>query len=450
MNKNNIPGPKGHWLTGNMKALSSAPLDFINEQYQTWNDISQFRAGPVRIYCVGNPAYIQQAMNDEGISKAKLNQKLLQPVMGNGLFVSEGDYWKQQRKTLTPVFKPKRIGDYQKLMLRPAQKFIDSLKNKTEIKLMPEVTAVTVDTLISTIFGLNDSLNIEKLDKHLEILAAHFIEHLSHPIRAPRWVPTKSNRDLNENVKAVLDIVKELMKKHDVAVTAAADDTLINALRHAESDDGNIMNQQQLLDEVSTFFLAGHETTATSLLWAIYNLSKQPELQKKLRTELEEQLNGKPISKEDFGKLPYLKAVIDETLRLYPSGYVLGREVKTNNYYLGDLHLKKGAWLLVPVFSIHRNPKWYANPETFFPDRWLGDLKKELPKNGFMPFGAGKRLCIGEHFARNELMTLLATIYQNYETYTLPGKPEPQIFAAVTLRPDRDVFVGLRALNPRI
>lgn len=445
MQRKNIPGPKGHWLLGSMRALAKSPFDFVHEQYQVWDDIAQFRAGPVTIYSIGNPAYIQQIFNDNEIVKAPINQKLLKPVMGNGLFVSEGDYWRRQRKILTPIFKPKRIGDYQKLMREPTLRFIEQLKTKSKVNLMPEVTAITAEVVVGTIFGLSEQLQIQKLDKHLEVLSGHFIDRLSNPVRAPRWIPTKSNRDLNSNVNAVLKIVKQLMSKHDKLKGRGASDTLIDALRSAESDDGKTMTRQQLLDEVSTFFLAGHETTAGTLLWAIYSLSKQPQAQQKLRAELREVLGDRFITTSDFVNLPYLRAVVDETLRMYPVAYILGREVNSKDYRLSDYILEKGAWILIPVFSMHRNSKWYADPDTFLPERWLSDLRKELPKNAFMPFGAGKRLCIGEHFARNELMTLLASIYQNFETYKLPEQPEPKIFAGVTLRPEGDLYVGIRS-----
>lgn len=436
----------GRAFTGNLREILNDPFTFLNAQYISQPFLARYGAGPVDLYSVGDPTLVRQVLTDKSVEKARLNRKLFNPVIGNGLLASEGELWKVQRKAISHIFRPKKMFNYQSLMTDPVNKLVKKLESQKNVNITGEATAVTIQILVRSIFGLDNEFSVGSLEKHLEILAHQFVNRVSSIVQIPLWIPTKQNRIMSASAQAVLEIVENLINEHDKLNTEQTQDTLINALRASEDDQGRKMSDQQVFDEVATFFLAGHEATSTTLQWAIYNLSKYPEKQIKLRQELQENLGMKDADKNDLDSLPYLKAVVDETLRLFPTCYVQVREVATKDYLLDGYSLKRGSILAVPVYAMHRNEEWYPEPESFLPERWLNDSTKNIPKQAFMPFGGGKRVCIGEHFSRYELMTLLAYIYRTLAS-TLPEKDTPPgILPAVTLRPDREMFINFSKL----
>lgn len=439
-----LPKEPGRFLTGNLKEILDNPLLFLSEKYAINNEISRSKAGPIDVYNVGNPDLIKTILTDKKIEKARLNRKLFYPVIGNGLLASEGELWKQQRRSISSIFRPKKVVNLQQQMIEPSEKLAEKLADSGKVNLTEAATLVTIQILVRTIFGLQHDFPIRNLDENLSILADQFVKRVSSVIQIPLWIPTKQNRTLNDSTTQVLEIVQSLIDEHDKIPDELNQNSLITALRSAEDENANKMSTKQIFDEVATFFLAGHEATSTTLQWAVFNLSRHTEKQKNLQMELDTVLGDCPPQKDDFDKLPYLKAVVDETLRLFPTCYVQTREVAHKDYELNGIKLKKGSLIAIPVYAIHRNPKWYRNPDDFLPERWLDSSLSELPKLAYMPFGGGKRVCIGEHFSRFELMTLLSIIYQKTQSNIIENETAPNIFPAVTLRPDKDMYVAFR------
>ncbi len=193
------------------------------------------------------------------------------------------------------------------------------------------------------------------------------------------------------------------------------------------------MSDQQLRDEAMTLYLAGHETTALTLTWSWYLLSQHPAVEQKLVDEWRGILNGRPARAEDLSALVYTSAVINESMRLYPPVYVIGREA-TRELEIGGYRVKPGYTVLMSQWVNHRDPKYFPDPETFIPERWLNGLATRLPKFAYYPFGGGQRLCIGSHFALMEAAIILATIGQRYK-FTLAPDAVIDIKPQITLLP---------------
>lgn len=437
-----LPKQPGRLFTGNLKEILNNPLEFLNEQYPNNSEMARFKAGPIDVYSIGEPELVRKILTDKSIEKVELNRKLFFPVIGNGLLASEGELWRKQRKSISHLFRPKRLGNYQALMRDPVKEFVSGLTDTNPTNLTEGATLVTIQILVRSIFGLENNFSVGDLEKHLEILANQFVKRVSSIVQYPLWLPTPNNRIMNKSTVEVLRIVKNLIDSHDQLSLEDSQNTLIQALRSAEDEHGNKMSEQQIFDEVATFFLAGHEATSTTLQWAVYNLSKHKDKQENLHLELAENLDDEIPKKDSLENLTYLKAVIDETLRLFPTCYVQTRQVSSDNFYLNGFKLKKGSIIVVPVYAMHRNPNWYPEPEEFQPERWLNGSTDGLQKLAFMPFGGGKRVCIGEHFSRYELMTLLASIYRNKRSSIPEGHTQPGIFPAVTLRPTNDMYIN--------
>jgi cytochrome P450 len=203
------------------------------------------------------------------------------------------------------------------------------------------------------------------------------------------------------------------------------------------------MTAQQLRDEVMTLFLAGHDTTALALTWTFYLLSQHSPVAAELRDELRRVLAGRDPVPADLPRLPYTEAVIAESMRLYPPAWVVGRQA-IHDCVIGGYHVPKGTVVLVSQWTMHRDPRYYDDPETFRPERWLGDLAKRLPKYAYFPFGGGPRVCIGNAFASMEAALVLATVAQRFQLDLAPGHPvETETY--FTLRPKHGMKMIVRA-----
>ena len=218
---------------------------------------------------------------------------------------------------------------------------------------------------------------------------------------------------------------------------------LLSTLLLARDEQGAGMSERQVRDEVMTLLLAGHETTALALSWAFLLLDRHPEARDHLETELAGALGDEPASPSDVPRLPYTRAVINETLRLYPPAYVTGREA-IRATTVGGVRIPKRHIVLVSMYTTHRDPRFFPEPDAFHPERWLDGLEKRLPKAAFIPFGLGSRKCVGASFAMMELALLLATIARRWHFEMAPGAIGTH--PSITLRPDAAMPARLRAI----
>ncbi len=219
---------------------------------------------------------------------------------------------------------------------------------------------------------------------------------------------------------------------------------LLSILLHAQdADDGTVMSDQQVRDEVMTLFMAGHETTAVALSWSWYLLAQHPEADGRLAEELRTVLGSRPPTGADLPRLPYTEMVVTESMRLYPPAYALGRQAATSTEVAGH-PIARGVIVILPTLVVQRDPRWFEEPEAFRPERWEDERARRLPRYAYFPFGGGPRQCIGNGFAMMEAVLLLAAIAQRFRLTLVPGQrvtPTPY----VTLRPEP----GIRMLLAR-
>ena len=207
----------------------------------------------------------------------------------------------------------------------------------------------------------------------------------------------------------------------------------------ARDDDGSRMTDQQVRDEVMTLLLAGHETTAIALTWTFYLLARNPAVEETLHTEVAGALAGRAPQFADLPKLRYAEHVVTEAMRLYPPAWAVGREA-LDEITVGGWRLPKGAQIWMSTWVVHRDPRFFDEPERFRPERWAADLMKKLPRHAYFPFGGGPRICIGNSFAMMEATLILATIVQRFQ---LKARSAPLPIPSVTLRPDRPYRVKI-------
>jgi cytochrome P450 len=263
------------------------------------------------------------------------------------------------------------------------------------------------------------------------------------PIRFPENWPTPKNRRANRELAFMDSLVYRMIDERRSEKTSNRREDLLSLLMGAMDEDGSHMTQKQLHDEAMTLFIAGHETTAQMLAWTWYALSENPQAEARLHEELDGVLGGRPPEAADFGRLPYLQAVLSEILRLYPPAYIMAREA-IELCEIGGYEFLPGTTILFSQWVAHRDPRYFDDPDAFRPERWIEGLANRLPAGAYYPFGDGPRRCIGQGFALLEAAIVIGTLSQRFRFRLVPGHPveaEP----LVTLRPRHGIRMTLHA-----
>jgi cytochrome P450 len=257
-----------------------------------------------------------------------------------------------------------------------------------------------------------------------------------------RRIPTAANRRYQDATAELDDVVFNLIRQrqaHPTPADPAARRDLLDTLLEARYEDGAPMSTQQLRDEVMTLLLAGHETTAVSLSWIWFLLSNHPDVEQKLWSELDAVLTHRSPTLQDLAALPYTERVVKEAMRLYPPVWALTRTA-IKECQIGAYRVPAKSTVIMSQWVMHRDPRYYDEPERFLPDRWLDERYKTAPRFSYFPFGGGPRVCIGNSLAQTEAALVLATIAQQYQFRLVPGHPiEPT--PSITLRPRQGIKV---------
>jgi cytochrome P450 len=365
---------------------------------------------------------------------------VLKRVLGEGLLTSDGELWKRQRRLASAAFTPKRIREYAEAMARVTDQGLGRWKEGERIQLHEEMSHLTLEVVSDVLFGASVSdADFDTVREAMEVFNVLFAQSPETIFRIPTWVPTPLNRATQRAVQRLDALIARIVDTRRRSGERRND--VLDALLAATDEDGSKMDDKQLRDEVVTLFLAGHETTALALTHALYALGKHPEVRRRLMTELDEVLGGRLPTQADVPKLVYAERVIKELMRLHPLAWLTGREVAKEITIAGH-RLAVGTQVLVSQWIVHRDPRWWPNPEAFDPDRFEPEAVKARPRFAYFPFGGGPRVCIGNHFAMMEAVLMLAIVVQRFDVELLPFE-ELRFSPSVTLRPKGR---GLRAV----
>ncbi len=434
------PGPKGHFLSGHLPEMRRDLLGFYLRSARDWGDCVTLRFGLKRIFFVNHPDLIEQILHSRNFTKhyaLRMNRLLL----GNGLLTSEGDFWLKQRRLIQPVFQRERITSYAPDMVAFAQKQIAAWRDGEVRDLHTEMRRLTLAIAAKTLFGADVTGQSEEVGRALHDAMGTFSQRFFRVLRIPERVPTPGNLRIRRAVGRLNAILYGLINQRRAE---GEQNDLLSILLHARHEsDGTGMSDQQLRDEAMTLFLAGHETTALALSWCWYLLAQHPEVVESLEAELRQVMGGRAPTAADLPHLPYTDRVVQEVMRLYPPAYAIGRQA-IQPCTIDGFTIPAGATVLMSQWVVHRDPRFFEEPERFYPSRWADGLARRLPRYAYFPFGGGQRLCIGNNFALMELSLVLATIAQRFRFTRPPGPPvlpRPQL----TLQPDRPIWLKLQA-----
>ena len=359
--------------------------------------------------------------------------------LGNGLLTSDGEFWKRQRKLVSPALHAKRIEAYANTMVRYAQERIATWRDGEQRDIAREMNGITMRIVGKTMFNVEVRNDIESVHGAMQAIQNAMISAQLMPV--PTWIPTPTELRARQASKTLDEFIYRTVQ----AWRASGEDKgdLLSMLLLARDDDGNPMTDEQARDEIATLFLAGHETTANALNWAWMLLAQHPHVAEKLHAELDSVLAGNAPTLADLKRLPYTEQVVKETLRLYPPAYTISRQA-TQEVEAGGYPIPEGTVITINIYNLHRNPKYWDAPDDFIPERFAKGEDSLTHRYAYLPFGGGARVCIGNSFAMMEAQLLLATIAQRFSLHLSEGQ-KVEVYPAITLNPKGGLPMNVKA-----
>jgi cytochrome P450 len=438
-----LPGPRGGFFFGAARDFRRDQLGFYAACAREYGDMVETRMGPFRIVLVYHPDTIEELLVARHRDFVKSpGVRLLRPLLGEGLLLSEGDTWLRQRRLMQPAFHRQRVAGYGDVMVRFTERHASGWKPGDTVDVHAEMMALTQAIVAKTLFDADVSGDAVDAIQAAKVLAESFGARLRSFRLLPSWLPTPMNVRSRRAIRRLDAVVHRIIAARRASGEDRGD--LLSMLIHAQdADDGSRMTPLQLRDEVMTIFMAGHETTAVALSWTWYLLAQHPDVDARLAGELADVLDGRSATAADLPRLPYAEHVVTEAMRLYPPAYGLGRQA-VRDTHLGGQPIGKHDIVIVPTWVVQRDPRWFEEPAAFRPERWAGDRAQRLPRFAYFPFGGGPRQCIGNGFALMEAVLILITLARRVRLSLVPGQ-EVRATPYVTLRPEPGIRVRLEA-----
>ena len=428
------PGPRARYPGQFLVEVARNPLAMMMAMAAEHGDIAHFRVGPQHLYLFNHPDLIRDVLvagqknfhKSRGLERAKR-------LLGDGLLTSEGDFHLRQRRLAQPAFHRHRIAGYGDTMTDYSRQMQSTWEDRRTLDIHEEMLRLTLGIVGRTLFDadvdgeaseISDALTMAFESFNLAMLP--FTEYLEK-------LPIPAARRFNA-ARARLDTTIYRMIDDRRRTGGDRGDLLSMLLIATDSDgDGRGMNDAQLRDEALTIFLAGHETTANALTWTWYLLSQNPDAEARLHAELDEALSGRIPGFDDLAALPYTRMVLAESLRLYPPAWAIGRRA-LNSFEVRGYTVPGKSVVLMSQYIMHRDPRYFPDPERFDPERWTPEAQAQRPKFSYFPFGGGTRVCIGEQFAWMEGILLIASIAQHWRLRLVKSQ-RVEVQPLITLRP---------------
>jgi cytochrome P450 len=452
------PGPRGRDTARILAGFLTRPL----EQYRrlaAYGDAVEFSyaAGRRRFVLFSRPECVEHILvkNQDNYVKA-FTYRALRIFLGDGLVTAEGDTWRRHRRIVQPVFARRNVTALAPAMAAGAEKALNRWVDGEIVPVTRSMSALTLDVVGRALFG-SDVFSSDVFSSDVfssgrpgsgsgpsgeTARLARALSRIQSTVVLAAFVPslwtdngirraTRATRGFGGMIDAIDRPVNAMIARHRAHATVDSSD-LLGLLMAARDEDGSALSDREIRDEVATFMLAGHETTAVALSWALALLSTHPQDRERLEEEVDEVLAGRVPGPADVGRLPWTNALISEVMRLYPPAWTIERDAIADDE-IGGVRIPAGAIVAVPPYLVHRHPETWDNPEGFDPRRFLA--KPAVPRHrlAYLPFGAGRRGCVGAGFAQLEAVIVLAMIVQRYRLDLIGEMPRPH--EAVTLRP---------------
>jgi cytochrome P450 len=422
-------------------------LGFPTELARTYGDLACLRMGPQRFYFVNHPAFVREVLVTQGKSFRKLPRiiRAFRSVDGNGLVLSEGDFWLRQRRLVQPAFSPKRFDHYAQIAVNCTREMVDGWQAGTEVEISAAMRRLALRIIARTMFEAEIIDAEGRIGAAIETLSEILTKQPSRVIQWPEWLPTRENRTKHRATQVLDSIIRGVIRERRATKVDKGD--LLSMLLAAvdEEGDGTGMTDEQARDEAITLFNAGQDTTAAGLTWLWYLVASHPEVAEKLRNEAQQVFGVREEAQQVLGErsatfadlpsLPYTTMVVKESLRLYPPTWALIPRMAVEDVPLGDFVIRKGGWVYLYPWVLHRDPRFFPDPERFDPERFAPGRVESIPQHAYIPFGAGPHVCIGNSFATMEMVLAVSTVVSRVRLALPPNSPPIVVEPHVAIRP---------------
>ena len=429
-------GPKSMWPFAILREFRKDAPGFLLKTRRQYGEIAFLRLAAQDVYLINDPEFVKEVLVTQqgNFTKSRVLQRAKR-MLGEGLLTSEGDFHLRQRRLMQPAFHRDRLRGYANAMTDWGIRTRDRWQPGQTVDMAEEMMRLTLAVVAQTLFSANveeEARDIgESLGSVLDLFNlvmlpfSEILEKLPLPF-VKRFEKARSTLDR---------IIYRMIAEHRASGEDKGDLLSMLLLAQDEDDRGATgrMSDEQVRDEAMTLFLAGHETTANALTWTWYLLSEHPQIAARMHAEIDRVLNGRTPGFDDMPALKYVEMVFAESMRLYPPAWAIGRKT-IQPFSLGGYEIAANSIVLMSPFVMHRDPRFFPDPDRFDPDRWLPEVASTRPKFAYFPFGGGARLCIGERFAWMEGVLLLTCLAQKFAPKLVAGHPV-ETKAMITLRP---------------
>ncbi|AXG69493.1 pentalenene oxygenase [Kordia sp. SMS9] len=414
-------------------SITRNPIPFHKENFEKHGDtfaISPPFSKRIMLTCDAEIILYLLRKNHRNYKKSKIQTKFLSKYVGKGLLTSSGEYWLKQRRLIQPAFHKEKLQKLVTIMESTIETQLQNLPKNTKVDSYPIMNELAFHVVAKSLFNYSsDEHTMHRLQEIIETLQDFIIREIRQPHK--QWwykasglvkkhmTLVKESRDI---INTVIDERRNSDKEHD--------DLLDMLLKAKYEDDGTSMTNEQLIDEILIFFVAGHETTANALTFTFHLIAKNPEVYAKVLTEIDA-IDDAISPMEKIAKLNYVKNCVEESMRLYPPAWITDRVALEDDSF-GGFNVQKGTMIGISFYELHRNKKYWENPNDFIPERF-SDENRKATTGYYFPFGAGPRMCIGNSFALYEMML---SVYQMMKKYTIATDPKKVAIAPlITLKP---------------
>jgi cytochrome P450 len=433
-------GPKGSLIWGNLLDFGRDPLGFLESCAKNYGDFVPLRFIHRPVYLLNDPVDIEYVLagNHRNFRKTHgYRTPFMRRLFGQGLLTSEGDFWLRQRRLAQPAFHRDRIATYAGSIVDFAERAVSRWNEGETRAVHLDMMKLTTEVVTKTLFNSSVPKEIDRLGEASAVVMKRFTKHWSSLRLLLNLLPRLSSRRFERVMRELDEFIYGIIRERRASGSDTGD--LLSMLLQARDESGNGMSDLQLRDELTTLMLAGLDTTALALAWAFYLLAKNPSADQKLAAELESVLGGRLPQLADLPCLRYTESVVKETMRLFPSAWVIGREA-VQGCEIGGQRIAAGSSLLMSQWLKHRDERFFKRATIFFPERWSDEKIKGLPKYAYFPFGGGPRICIGASFATMEAVLVLATVLQKFR-FCCPLEYSVIPWPSITLQPEGGIHL---------
>lgn len=399
-----------------------------------------------RWHMLMDPEGLRHVLRDrvDDYPKSMVTKLILGPAIGRSLFVAEGEEWLWQRRAAAPVFTHRNVAALGPVMTHAAERAAERIAAATgrAADVYAEMVTATFEVITDVTFSGGEGFDRAATHRAIESYIGQTAKvSLLDILGAPPWVPRLHRLMGKTGVNEMKRVADQAIDRRRASGPKEVPDLADLLLAAEDPTTGRKMTTEELRDNLLTFIVAGHETTALALGWALYLCAFDPAVQQAARDEAQAVLGSRAATAADLPALPLTRAIVDETMRLYPPAAFLSRTAQVPDTLLGR-EVRPGDTIVLPIYALHRHHKLWQNPDAFDPARFASP--KAIPRFAYLPFGDGPRICIGASFALQEAVIILATLLARFRFTRIPGK-DPKPVMILTLRPEGGVWLGVEA-----